>query len=507
MRTLLVLALSLIPVFCLSAQDDGWTPLFDGRSLEGWTQRGGQARYFVEDGAIVGTTVPNTPNSFLCTDKHYRNFVLELEFLVDPDLNSGIQIRSNSLPDYQNGRVHGYQVEIDPSDRAWSAGIYDESRRGWLDDLKNRPDARYAFRQNDWNHYRIQAVGDSIRTWINGVPAAELTDAMTPSGFIALQVHGVGGRTDPISVRWRNLRLKNLPDDAVAEPRQPVAATPGSGKVFAGDARVVKVAGGFRFTEGPAAGPDGKIYFSDIPNQRIHVFDPESERTSVFREDSGAANGLMWTPSDALIACEGGNRQVTRQGVDGQVRVLADSYADKRLNSPNDLDLDGQGGLYFTDPRYGNRDDLEQQVEGVYYLPRGGKLVRVIDTLQQPNGIVLSPDGRTLYVADTGAGQIWRYPVTGPGQLGPPSVLTEMGSDGMTVDERGNIYLTQGRQVCVVSPEGVIIQQLEIPEAPSNVTFGGPGGSTLFITARTGLYAVPTMTRAARSITNPVVAR
>ncbi len=199
---------------CLNgfAQEDGWVNLCDGKSLAGWTQRGGKATFTVEDGQIVGTTTANTPNSFLCTDRNYSNFELELEFKIHPELNSGIQIRSESLPEYQDGRVHGYQVEIDPSERAWSAGIYDEARRGWLADLKDDERARKAFKQNEWNHYRIIADGNSICTWINGVAAADLKDDMTASGFIALQVHGVGERTDPLSIHWRNLRIKVLPE-------------------------------------------------------------------------------------------------------------------------------------------------------------------------------------------------------------------------------------------------------------------------------------------------------
>jgi hypothetical protein len=189
---------------------EGFVPLFDGRTLDGWHQLGGKAAYRAEDGQIVGATRPNQPNSFLCTDREYGDFVLELEFKVDPELNSGVQIRSESTPEYQKGRVHGYQVEIDPSDRAWSAGIYDEGRRGWLAPLKDNEPARKAFRQGQWNRVRIVAKGDSLRTYLNGVPAADLIDAMTPRGFIGLQVHGVGGRTDPIEVRWRDLRIREL---------------------------------------------------------------------------------------------------------------------------------------------------------------------------------------------------------------------------------------------------------------------------------------------------------
>ena len=184
-----------------------WESLFDGKSLDGWVKRGGKATYRVEDGAIVGTTVPRTPNTFLCTERTFGDFILELEYKVSPQLNSGIQIRSNVKP---NGRVFGYQVEIDPSKRAWSAGIYDEARRGWLHDLKQNPEARAAFKQDDWNHVRIVCYGARLQTWLNGVPAADLLDSMTLEGFIALQVHGVGKREDPLEVRWRNIRVQDL---------------------------------------------------------------------------------------------------------------------------------------------------------------------------------------------------------------------------------------------------------------------------------------------------------
>jgi hypothetical protein len=196
------------------AEENGFVPLFDGKTLDGWEQKGGKAKYTVEDGCILGTSVPNTSNSFLCTKKHYSDFILELEFKVDPGLNSGVQVRSNSLKEYRNGQVHGYQVEIDPSSRAWTGGIYDEGRRGWLFTLKDNEAARKAFKPNDWNKLRVECRGDRIKTWINGVPAADLTDSMTRSGFIALQVHGVGSRQDPLSVRWRNIRLKDLGDQS-----------------------------------------------------------------------------------------------------------------------------------------------------------------------------------------------------------------------------------------------------------------------------------------------------
>ena len=188
--------------------DTPWVHLFNNKDLSGWTQKGGTADYKVVDQMIVGTTKHDTPNSFLTTDKLYGDFILELDYKVDSTMNSGIQIRSNSIPQYQNGRVHGYQIEIDPSDRAWSAGIYDEGRRGWLFPLTENKTAGAAFKQNDWNHYRIEAIGDTIKTWINDVPAAHLIDDKTAEGFIALQVHSIGDNDqDGKEIIWKNVKI------------------------------------------------------------------------------------------------------------------------------------------------------------------------------------------------------------------------------------------------------------------------------------------------------------
>ncbi len=206
-------AAALLPGRLALAAGGKWTNLFDGKTLTGWVQRGGTAKYEVKDGAIVGTTVPNTRNTFLCTDRSYGDFLLELEFKVHPELNSGVQIRGQSRPDYQDGRVHGYQVEIDPDmkrARLWTGGLYDEGRRGWLADLGGNEPARKAFKPGAWNKMRVQAIGDTIKTWINDVPAADLVDAKDLEGFIALQVHQVGKREDPLTVSWRKIRIQEL---------------------------------------------------------------------------------------------------------------------------------------------------------------------------------------------------------------------------------------------------------------------------------------------------------
>lgn len=219
-----LLPAAFLGLFTTLATAEDLAPIFDGKTLTGWEQHSGTAEYRVEDGVIVGKTVPNTGNSFLCTTKKYGDFVLELEFKVDPSMNSGIQFRSNYYTQeteveingkkkkFPADRVHGYQFEIDPSPRAYTGGIYDEGRRGWLKDLKDNEAARKAFKQGEWNKARIECRGDSIKTYINGVLASDITDGLTKEGVIALQVHGIGKKTEAVGkeVRWRNIRLQEL---------------------------------------------------------------------------------------------------------------------------------------------------------------------------------------------------------------------------------------------------------------------------------------------------------
>lgn len=211
MKSNYIILLSLLFSMNLYAQpgEGQWEYLFNGKDLIGWKLLGGKATYEVKDGELVGTTVSNTPNSFLTTNKEYGDFILEVELLVHPSMNSGIQIRSLSKKEYQNGRVHGYQVEIDPAARAWSGGIYDEGRRGWLYNLELNPEAKTAFKNNVWNKYRIECIGNSIRTWVNGIPVAHLIDAETSKGFIAMQVHAIPA-SEPAGrqVRWKNIRIQ-----------------------------------------------------------------------------------------------------------------------------------------------------------------------------------------------------------------------------------------------------------------------------------------------------------
>jgi len=214
----------LFPVFAfftlnLSAQN--WKPLFNGKDLSGWRQLNGKAKYTVEKGEIVGTTVFGEPNSFLATENNYGDFLLEFEYKVDSTMNSGVQFRSESKPEYRNGRVHGYQFEIDPSKRGWTGGVYDEARRDWLYTMDLNPSAKNAFKQGQWNKVKIECIGNDLRTWINGIAAAHVVDDMTPKGFIALQVHSIGKKEEEgKQIRWRNLRIQT--ENIKASPYQDV---------------------------------------------------------------------------------------------------------------------------------------------------------------------------------------------------------------------------------------------------------------------------------------------
>jgi hypothetical protein len=217
MLNLFVKRFSFILCLCFSLDAFGQKTetinLFNGKDLTGWKILNGKAKYEVKNGEIVGTTVHGEPNSFLATEQEYGDFILSLEFKIDSGTNSGVQFRSESKADYQKGRVHGYQLDIDPSARAWTGGIYDEARRLWLYPLEYNPPAKDAFKQREWNKLRIESIGNTMRTFVNDVPASYVVDDMTPKGFIALQVHSVSKPEDAgKQVRFKNIKLqtKNL---------------------------------------------------------------------------------------------------------------------------------------------------------------------------------------------------------------------------------------------------------------------------------------------------------
>lgn len=262
---------------------------------------------------------------------------------------------------------------------------------------------------------------------------------------------------------------------------------------------VEKVHGGFAFTEGPVADGEGGIYFSDIPASSINHLTADGELTT-FVTPSGSANGLMMLATGELGACEMEGQLTAYSLADKTRRVIADGYEGARFNAPNDFVVDAEGGIYMTDPHFRAPTPLPQEVTAVYYIAAGGEVTRVVPDLPAPNGVILSPDEKTLYVAPSGQAEMMAYPVEGPGKLGEGRVFFRLqqreeggngGSDGITVDELGNVYFTTALGLQVVSPEGELVKIIEFPEQPANVTFSGPDYQTIYVTARTSVYRVP----------------
>ncbi|MGE3808478.1 MAG: SMP-30/gluconolactonase/LRE family protein [Gemmataceae bacterium] len=312
-------------------------------------------------------------------------------------------------------------------------------------------------------------------------------------------------RTEPIhplpnevNIMFRSLRIVALfvfVVSVVSAAAQEKKAIPGIGPT----GPVKKLHTGFAFVEGPAADKAGNLYFTDIPNERIHKVDREG-KLSVFREKSNHCNGLMVNAKGEIVACEM-DGQLAAYSPDGKERrVVIEKHGGNRFNAPNDLVLDKASGIYFTDPAFRAPKPLPQEKTAVYYLSADGKVTRLIDDLPNPNGVILSPDEQTLYVIPSGQAEMMSYPVEAPGKLGKGKVFCTLkqpegksgtGGDGLTVDTKGNLYITSGLGVQVYDPTGKLLGIIAFPEQPANVAFGGPEGKTLYATARTSLYAVP----------------
>ncbi len=262
-------------------------------------------------------------------------------------------------------------------------------------------------------------------------------------------------------------------------------------QVVAKKAEIIKVASGFAFTEGPSVSPDGKVFFTDQPNDAIHVWD-EKEGVSLYLKESLRSNGTFFNAKGQLMTCADLHNQLVTFDENKKMHLVYENFNKVHLNGPNDLWITPEGGLFFTDPYY-HRNYWEeghkelQDARGVYYLSPKGEVKRVIDDFKQPNGIIGTPDGETLYVADINDRKIWKYSIQSDGTLSDKTFFAPKGSDGMTIDNKGNVYLTSGK-VWVYSPQGQLIEVIETPEKPSNVCFGGKKRQTLFITARTSVY-------------------
>jgi gluconolactonase len=278
--------------------------------------------------------------------------------------------------------------------------------------------------------------------------------------------------------------------------------------VVAPGAKLELVKDGFQFTEGPAADAQGNVFFTDVRASRIYKWSESGELT-LFRENTGGANGLYFSSDGRLMACEGDNGRIVSLDLKGQVTIIADQYGGKRFNRPNDLWVDPWGGVYFSDPMYA-RGEKTQDGEHVYYVsPDHKHIVRVIEDMTRPNGLIGTPDGKMLYVADPEAQKTYRYAIQEDGTLTGKTLFVNVGSDGMTIDEAGNVYVTQNA-VLVFDPNGQEIASIKVPENPTNLTFAGKDRRTLFITARSTAYTLrmrvagpPPVFRSSRSVKQP----
>lgn len=282
----------------------------------------------------------------------------------------------------------------------------------------------------------------------------------------------------------------------------PPAAAADQLSVVAPGAQLTLLSDTFKFTEGPAADAQGNVYFTDQPNNKIYRWSVDG-KLSVFHESPGRANGLYFDKAGNLLACADLENELWSIDKSGKATVLVKDFEGKKLNGPNDLWIDPKGGVYFTDPfykrDYWTRGPMEQDGQHVYYLaPDRKRLVRVTADLQQPNGIIGTPDGKRLYVADIRGRKTYVYAIHADGTLGEKRLFAEMGSDGMTMDEEENIYLT-GKGVTVFNVRGEQIGRIDVPESwTANVTFGGKERRTLFITAMDSLYSIEMRVRGVR---------
>jgi len=270
-------------------------------------------------------------------------------------------------------------------------------------------------------------------------------------------------------------------------------------QLFDQNSKVTKAGGGYAFTEGPSVAPDGRIFFTDQPNDKIFIWDEKGNKITTFLQSCERSNGTYFNKKGELVACADLHNRLVIFDKKGKMKIIAENYNGEPLNAPNDLWIAPNGGIYFSDPYYA-RDYWEpgrkelQDKRGVYYLNPEGKVIRVIDDYKQPNGLIGTPDGKTLYVSDIQDHKIWKYDIQTDGSLANKTFFAPEGSDGMTIDNHGNVYLTNN-VVSVFNPKGENIARIEVPEQPSNVCFGGKKRNILFITARTSVYTLKMNTK------------
>ncbi len=438
---------------------DGFQPLFNGKNLDGW-EASQPELWTVKDGMIVGNVQAGklTANTFLATREKFSDFVLKVSVrLVKDEGNSGIQFRSTMLP---NGTAKGYQADI--ANGFWGLLLEEGGRH-----ILQRPDTeavkkRGFVKADDWNHYVITAQGHRITLELNGIKCVDLEDRKGDLiGVIAFQLHVGGG----MHVQFKDIAIK---ETAVSLER---------------------VATGFRMAEGPVW--DGEnLIFSDVPPSKIHKLGSDGMVTTI-RSDTRWGAGMAFDAKRRLIICEVMGRRVTRVEQDGTETTLAETFDGKKLNGPNDLAVDSKDGIYFTDPLFLNKDRREQDKEAVYYINPEGKILRVADDMERPNGIALDKDGETLFVADTAKSKLRAYPVKDDGTLGEGLDFGSVpGLDGVKVDLDGNVYAAGRNGIAVWDASGKSLGTLKVPMTPNSLAFGDKDRRTMYITTAPSVYKI-----------------
>ena len=264
-------------------------------------------------------------------------------------------------------------------------------------------------------------------------------------------------------------------------------------QLFEPTSEVTKVATGYKFTEGPSVAPDGRVFFTDQPNDKILIWNEKDNSVSTFLESTERSNGTYFNKKGELVCCADLNNRLIAFSMDKKMRILAENFDGKHLNGPNDLWINPKnGGIYFSDP-YWPRDYWEkghsevQDKRAVYYLQPDGVVIRVIADFKSPNGLIGTPDGKTLYASDMGDRKIWKYEIQADGTLSNKTLFAPEGADGMTIDNKGNVYLAT-RGISVYAPDGKSITKIKVPESITNICFGGKKRNILFITSGTSAY-------------------
>lgn len=443
---------------------EGFSALFNGRDLTNWKTNAATLEHWkVEDGVLHY----DGKASDLVTARDYENFILYLDWKITKQGDSGIYLRGQP------------QVQIWDNQEG-SGGLWNNKEHS------NKPLLFADKPIGEWNTFQIKLVGENVTVHLNGKLVVDNLPMDTlkgrKAGPIFLQNHGT-------ELWFRNVFLKELPGTSAG--------------IIAPGAKLQKLAGDFSFTEGPASDRQGNVYFTDQPNDRILKWSTDG-KLSTFMQPCGRSNGLCFDSQGKLWACADEKNELWCIDSTGKSQVVVKDFEGKLLNGPNDIWLRPDSGIYFTDPYYKRpywkRGPKEIVKECVYYLtPDHKKLTCVVDDLKQPNGIIGTADGKALYVADIGAGKTYSYAVQPEGPLTNKKLFCEMGSDGMTIDSAGNVYLT-GRGVTVFDKTGKQIEHIDVPEGwTANACFGGADQQTLFITASKGLYAIRTQVRGAGS--------